>query len=82
MSSHMRVRHDRDVNAIYIELRQGKTARTVEAEESIYMDLDAAGRPLGIEFVHAEDFFPYMSKARERLGIPESLLDQQQWAVS
>ena len=69
----MQIRLDRDVNALYIELQEGKIARTLELAESVYADVDEQGTPLGLEFVNADDFIPFL---RERVGdsaIPESV---------
>lgn len=69
----MQIRLDRDVNALYIALQEGKVAKTLELAELVYADVDEQGKPLGLEFVNADDFIPFL---RERVGdidIPESV---------
>ena len=81
MESFIRVKHDPEVDAVYVTLRNGDVARTVEVTDSIYMDVDGFGHPLGIEFLHVEDFAPYVHEHGSRLGIPESVLNQREWAI-
>lgn len=61
----MQIRLDADVNALYITLRPGRVARTIEITDTIYVDEDEAGVPLGIEFVNADEFLPFL---RDRAG--------------
>lgn len=81
MNAMPQVTYDRDVDALYLRLRGGAVDHTVEVDGSIYMDVDAAGQPLGIEFLHSEDLAPYVRRHGEELGIPESVLNQGDWAV-
>jgi len=81
MSSDVQVTHDRDVDALYIRLRSGTVDHTVEVETSIYMDMDSLDQPLGIEFLHGEDLASYVHRHGEELGIPESVLNQREWAT-
>lgn len=81
MESSIRVKHDRDVDAVYVTLRAGDVARTVEVTGSIYMDVDGLGRPLGLEFLHSEDLAPYVHAHGAEFGIPESVLNQREWAI-
>jgi uncharacterized protein YuzE len=57
---------DRDVNALYIKLRSGNVSRTIELTDSVYVDLDAQDNPLGIEFVNADEFLPFLRDHRRR----------------
>jgi uncharacterized protein YuzE len=61
----MDLRLDRDVNALSIRLREGQVARTVEVTATIEADADAAGWTLGVEFVDADGFIPFL---RDRAG--------------
>jgi uncharacterized protein YuzE len=56
------IRHDADANALYIRFTEAPIARTIEFEEFVYVDLDASGQPLGIEFVDADDFLPFLKR--------------------
>jgi uncharacterized protein YuzE len=64
----MQIRLDRDVNALYIDLQEGEVDRTLELTEMVYLDVNKQGDPLGVEFVNADDFIPFL---RERLGEAE-----------
>jgi uncharacterized protein YuzE len=46
--------YDRDANALYIRFTSHDVAETVELSESIYVDLDREGEPVGFEVLHAE----------------------------
>jgi uncharacterized protein YuzE len=61
---------DRDVNALYIKLRTGTVSRTIELTDSIYVDMDAEDAPVGIEFINADDFIPFLRSDTDRADIP------------
>ncbi|MCD6028716.1 MAG: hypothetical protein K0S78_890 [Thermomicrobiales bacterium] len=61
---------DRDINALYIKLRSGKVARTIEVTTTIYIDMDADESPIGIEFTNADDFLPFMRSQVDNENIP------------
>jgi uncharacterized protein YuzE len=46
--------YDREANALYIRFSSASVAETVELSESVYVDLDADGAPVGFEVLHAE----------------------------
>ena len=56
----VRLRLDRDVNALYVRLQGAQDARTVEVTDTMYADIDAAGSTLGVEFVDADEFIPFL----------------------
>ena len=58
----MRFDYSPDVRALYIHLTAGEVAETVELETEIMADLDGSGTVLGIEFVDAHDFFPFLAR--------------------
>jgi uncharacterized protein YuzE len=57
-----------------VRFRRGKVAETVEVEHMIVVDLDADGQPLGIEFVNADDFLPFLRRHAEPLTLPDDLV--------
>ena len=74
----MRFELDTEVNALYIycqEIDPGEVARTAELEEGVNVDIDSAGRILGLEFVDADDFHKFLSKHGGELDIPERAED-------
>ncbi len=76
----MQIRLDPDVNALCIEFREGKGAKTVELAAMVYLDVDQQGAAIGPEFVDADDFLPFLrqhaagdtvpARVRELLGAP------------
>ncbi|MDP9356049.1 MAG: DUF2283 domain-containing protein [Chloroflexota bacterium] len=58
----MRMEYSPEVRALYVRLGTGEVAETMELEELVYVDLDAEGRPLGVEFVAAEDLLPFLER--------------------
>jgi uncharacterized protein YuzE len=69
----MQIRLDRDVNALYITLQEGKVARTLELAELVYADIDEQGEPLGLEFVNADDFIPFLRERAGDVDLPASV---------
>lgn len=49
----MQIDYDPEADAIYIHLRDGEVAQTVESGQYILMDMDVAGVPLGLEILFA-----------------------------
>ena len=62
---------DRGENALYIKLRPGKVARTIELTDSVYVDMDADDAPIGIEFLNADDFLPFLRSHANDATIPQ-----------
>jgi len=52
----MRLEYDRQADAIYIRLRDSEIATTREVEENIIVDLDGAGKMVGIELLFVSDY--------------------------
>lgn len=47
----MKIEYDPQADALYIQLREGKIAETLETSKYIYTDVDEEGRPLGVEIL-------------------------------
>ena len=73
MVNRIQFRHDADVNALYIKILDAPVARTIELETCIYVDLDADDQPLGVEFVNADDFLPFLRRHNGNVDLPENL---------
>jgi uncharacterized protein YuzE len=58
----MRIDYSPDVRALYVHLAGGEVAETVELDTEVMADLDAAGTLLGVEFLDAHDFFPFLAR--------------------
>ncbi len=74
----LRFEHDTEVNALYIyfrEIADGAVARTSKLEDGVNLDVDVDGRTLGIEFVDAGDFYPFLDRRGGELDIPDRVED-------
>jgi len=49
----MRIDYDPQADAIYIRLRDGDVDDTLEAGKYVFVDVDSAGVPLGLEILFA-----------------------------
>lgn len=56
----MKFRFDNEVHALYVEVRPGAVARTVELSDGVYADLNKKGEVLGLEFLNADDFAKFI----------------------
>ena len=56
----MQFRFDEEANALYIAIKAGDVARTIEVTDMVYIDVDANAASLGIEFVSADEFVPFL----------------------
>lgn len=76
----MKIELDKEAGALYVQIARGEipdgaVERTLELEPGVYLDLDAEGHPLGLEFVHAHDFQGFLMRRGGRLEIPEKVED-------
>ena len=51
----MRIEYDKEVDALYILLRDAKPVDTKDVEESVTIDVDENGHIIGIEILDAAD---------------------------
>lgn len=76
----MRIDYDREAKAVYLAVFEGVHDRTIEIEPlKIYVDLDAEGRTMGIEFLSLRAFEQFMEEhgglnLPERFAGPQSLV--------
>ncbi len=54
----MRIEYDADVDALYVRLRIGLTARTLEIDTGTLVDLDETGLALGVEVLRPARRWP------------------------
>ena len=66
-----------DVNVLYIELREGEQARTLEVNSSTYIDLDAENRVLGVEILNAREFLNDFLARGGQLNVPDTIVPEQ-----
>ncbi len=73
----MRIEYDHEADAVYVDVTDATQAHTVEVEpDSIYVDIDAEGRTLGIEFLNLDTFRQYIEE-HGGLDIPEKFTGPQ-----
>ena len=58
----MKFELDNAGKGLYIRLRAGEVAREVALDETARLDVDAAGRPVGLAFADADDFAPFLRR--------------------
>lgn len=58
----MRIEYSPDERLLYLRLRPGEVAETIEVDTDVMADLNAAGEPVGIEFIDADAFFPFLAR--------------------
>ncbi len=59
----MQIEYDREAKAVYVALAEGVHDHTVEVQPlKVYVDVDAEGRTLGIEFLSLNAFEQYIEE--------------------
>jgi uncharacterized protein YuzE len=74
----MRFEYDKEVNTLYIYVREipdGAVARNIELQEGVYLDADEEGRTFGREFLDLENFREWLERNGGRVEIPERVAD-------
>ena len=51
----MKIEYSKDVDALYIRLREAKIADSIDIEEGVTVDLDEGGHIVGIEILDASE---------------------------
>ncbi len=77
----LRFRYDPEAGALYVRMREGAVADTIEVEELVYLDVDEDGRPLGIEFVVAEQLPEFLTRRGGEFVLPAVVSDPDALAV-
>ncbi|GAB7050249.1 DUF2283 domain-containing protein [Catenuloplanes indicus] len=66
--------HDTEADAVYVTLAAGASVRTVDFGPGTLVDVDAAGRPLGIEVLRPHREWP-VAAIGERFALDAGTLD-------
>ncbi|HET7034075.1 MAG TPA: DUF2283 domain-containing protein [Thermomicrobiaceae bacterium] len=69
----MKIEYNPDIQTLYLRLAAGTIDRTIELAPEIYLDLDSAGRVLGIEVTYLPALFEYLNQHEGRLDVPERI---------
>ncbi len=67
----MKIERDREADLLYIELREGDVADTLDLAEGVHLDADAEGRVLGVEFLSFDAFEHYLERHGGQVELPE-----------
>jgi len=65
----MFIEYDSENKVVYLKLKEGKVAKTVEYREELFLDLDKSGRLLGIELLDLKDA-QYLSEIAKKFSQP------------
>ncbi len=52
------MQYDAEADACYLELNRSPVARTVHLADSVMVDVDEIGEPVGVELLWAQDAIP------------------------
>lgn len=69
----MQIEYSPTAGALYLRLAAGDVSDTIEIEPEIYVDIDQRGDALGIEFVDAGAFLPFIQRHGGNLNLPSDL---------
>lgn len=69
----MRLEIDTEAQALYLRLRSGSVADSVELADMVFMDVDQEQRPIGIEFVDLDAFTDFFDQPHSLVSIPPRL---------
>lgn len=69
----MHLTFDREVDVLYLALRDGKAARTLEVSGTINADVDEHGELLGIEFLDPGEFVPFLRHEAGFTALPSAM---------
>ena len=66
----LRLTYSPDHGLLYVAFGEGDVADTIEVEESVYLDVSADGRPLGIEFLNGGDLPAFIARYGGEFLVP------------
>jgi len=77
----MLVSYDPAARATYVQIHEGAVARTVDITDTVMVDLDASGMPLGVEFLQVPADIPteVIELVADRFPDFKVLLDADRW---
>jgi uncharacterized protein YuzE len=66
----MFIEYDSDQQVVYIKIREGKIAKTIEYKDELFLDLDKRGELLGVEMLNMKDS-KYLPEISKKFASPE-----------
>lgn len=70
----MKIKYDKEVDALYIELKKSKVSKTVERGSNIIIDYDDKHQPIGIEILNYSKINPKKEKLEVSAGEKKILI--------
>lgn len=68
----IRFEYAADQKLLCITVGAGPAAETIEIEESVYVDLNDDGQPIGVEFLNAPDLLPFLERQGGVFSVPDA----------
>ena len=78
----MRFEHDPESGALYVRVREGEIAETLDLAEPGFgasMDIDRDGNVLGVEFLSFQEYADLVRRSGGALEIPDRVEDPQRF---
>ncbi|HEC30594.1 MAG TPA: DUF2283 domain-containing protein [Candidatus Yonathbacteria bacterium] len=69
----MKITYDNIADAMYIRMGKGKIAKTVKMQGRLIVDINKAGKVVGIEILDASSQIPKRELGKIDLGLPISV---------
>lgn len=66
----MKIAYDRQARALYIQVKEGEVANTVEIGDGVYADIDDQQETIGIEFLNPDNFLTFIEEHDGVLHLP------------
>ena len=66
----MKIQYDKEADAVYIYLNQGKVFKTVKMKDRLVVDTDKNGKILGLEILDISSQVPKKQMSRIEIGMP------------
>ena|SRR5688572_2150996 len=79
-STALRMTYSPEHGLLYLAFGEGEVADTIEIEESVYLDVSADGRPLGIEFLNGGDLPAFIARHGGEFVVPARVEGTDDWA--
>ena len=66
----MKIEYDPEARALYIQVKEGEIADTVEIGDNVYADVDEQEETIGVEFLNADKFLAFIEEHNGVLSLP------------
>jgi len=73
---------DSETGGLYMKLRDGHVHDSLAVDEGVYVDVDLAGRVLGVEFLSMDEFSETVARFGGTQNIPELIEDPDEFLAN